>query len=195
MTRALVVYCHPQEGSFAAAVRKVVVSRLRAAQSEIRVRDLYAEGFQPLLTQAEWSGYLDAPANRAPVESHVADLEWCDTLIFIYPTWWYGLPAMLKGWLDRVWTPGVAFTLPKDGPIAPALTHIRKLGVVTTCGASWWLTQVVGAPGRNLILRGCGFLMAPRCRKVYLAHYRMDASTPQSREKFRARVARAMARF
>jgi len=66
---------------------------------------------------------------------------------------------------------------------------------VTTCGASWWLTQVVGAPGRNLILRGCGFLMAPRCRKVYLAHYRMDASTPQSREKFRARVARAMARF
>lgn len=193
--RVLIVHCHPDPDSYNASLRRTVEETLTRGGHEVRVIDLYAEGFQPALTREGWRAYEDEARNADGVESHVAALRWAEGLIFVYPTWWYGLPAMLKGWLDRVWTPGVAFTLPKDGPIAPSLTHIRKLGVVTTCGASWWLTQVVGAPGRNLILRGCRFLMAPRCRKVYLAHYRMDASTPQSREKFRAKVARAMARF
>jgi len=193
--RVLIVHSHPDSDSYNASLRRTAEAALVRGGHEVRVIDLYAEGFQPTLTREGWRAYEDETRNADGIEDHVAALRWAEGLIFVYPTWWYGLPAMLKGWLDRVWTPGVAFTLPKDGPIAPALTHIRKLGVVTTCGASWWLTQVVGAPGRNLILRGCGFLMAPRCRKVYLAHYRMDASTPQSREKFRARVARAMARF
>ena len=193
--RVLIVHSHPDPDSYNASLCRTVAETLTRGGHELRVIDLYAEGFQPVLSREGWRAYEDAARNADGIEDHVAALRWAEGLIFVYPTWWYGLPAMLKGWLDRVWTPGVAFTLPKDGPIAPSLTHIRKLGVVTTCGASWWLTQVVGAPGRNLILRGCGFLMAPRCRKVYLAHYRMDASTPQSREKFRARVARAMARF
>ncbi|PIY74837.1 MAG: NAD(P)H dehydrogenase [Rhodobacterales bacterium CG_4_10_14_0_8_um_filter_70_9] len=193
--RVLIVHSHPDPDSYNASLCRTVAETLTRGGHELRVIDLYAEGFQPVLSREGWRAYEDAARNADGIEDHVAALRWAEGLIFVYPTWWYGLPAMLKGWLDRVWTPGVAFTLPKDGPIAPSLTHIRKLGVVTTCGASWWLTQVVGAPGRNLILRGCRFLMAPRCKRLYLAHYRMDASTPQSREKFRARVARAMARF
>lgn len=193
--RVLIVHSHPDPDSYNASLRRTVVETLEASGHEVRVIDLYAEDFQPVLSRDGWRAYEDETRNADGVEAHVAALRWAEGLIFVYPTWWYGLPAMLKGWLDRVWAPGVAFTLPKDGPIGPALTHIRKLGVVTTCGASWWLTQVVGAPGRNLILRGCRFLMAPRCRRIYLAHYNMDASTPQSREKFRGKVARAMARF
>jgi len=193
--RVLIVHSHPDPDSYNASLCRTVAETLTRGGHELRVIDLYAEGFQPVLSREGWRAYEDAARNADGIEDHVAALRWAEGLIFVYPTWWYGLPAMLKGWLDRVWTPGVAFTLPKDGPIAPSLTHIRKLGVVTTCGASWWLTQVVGAPGRNLMLRGCRFLMAPRCKRLYLAHYRMDASTPQSREKFRARVARAMARF
>ena len=193
--RVLIVHSHPDPDSYNASLCRTVAETLTRGGHELRVIDLYAEGFQPVLSREGWRAYEDAARNADGIEDHVAALRWAEGLIFVYPTWWYGLPAMLKGWLDRVWTPGVAFTLPKDGPIAPSLTHIRKLGVVTTCGASWWLTQVVGAPGRNLILRGCRFLMAPRCKRLYLAHYRMDASTPQSREKFRARVRRAMARF
>jgi len=193
--RVLIVHSHPDPDSYNASLCRTVAETLTRGGHELRVIDLYAEGFQPVLNREGWRAYEDAARNADGIEDHVAALRWAEGLIFVYPTWWYGLPAMLKGWLDRVWTPGVAFTLPKDGPIAPSLTHIRKLGVVTTCGASWWLTQVVGAPGRNLMLRGCRFLMAPRCKRLYLAHYRMDASTPQSREKFRARVRRAMARF
>jgi hypothetical protein len=80
----------------------------------VRLRDLYAEGFDPVLSAREHEIYEDEAINRDPVASHCDDLAWCDTLIFVYPTWWYGLPAMIKGWLDRVLVPGVAFLMP-DG--------------------------------------------------------------------------------
>ena len=147
--RALVVYCHPKDGSFTAAVRDTVLDRLARAGAEVRVHDLYAMRFQPVLTEGEWTGYLEVPDNRAAVDAEARDLAWCDTLIFVYPTWWYGLPALLKGWLDRVLLPGLAFEMPQaEGEtIRPGLLHIRRLGVFTTCGASFWLTLFVGAPG------------------------------------------------
>ena len=195
--RALVVYSHPAEGSFNAAIRDLVVEKLRGAGAEVRMSDLYAEGFQPVLTTEELTGYLDHPKNRKPVEAHCADIEWCDTLIFVYPTWWYGLPAILKGWLDRVLLPEVAFLMP-DGvnkTIRPGLHHITRLGVFTTCGASWWLTRFVGAPGRRQLMRGVGLLLHPRARKVFAAHYLMDSSTPESRSRHLDRVAARMDRL
>lgn len=191
MLRALVVYCHPREGSYTSAVRDTVLGRLEAAGVETRVHDLYAMGFQPVLTTDEWSGYLDTAANRTPVAGPVADVEWCDTLIFIYPTWWYGLPAMLKGWLDRVLLPDVAFLMPQaEGEtIKRGLTHISRLGVFTTCGASWWLTRFIGAPGRRTLLRGVGLLLAPRARKVFAAHYLMDSAKRPALEKHLVHVA------
>ncbi len=195
--RVLVVYCHPSDGSFNAAIRDLVLDKLHAAGAEVRLIDLYAEGFQPVLLPNEWSGYLETPANRAPVASHCAAVEWCDTLIFVYPTWWYGLPAMLKGWLDRVLLPDVAFMMPDatHRTIRPGLNHITRLGVYTTCGASWWLTRFIGAPGRRTLMRGIGLLLHPRARKSFAAHYLMDSSTDASRRKHLARVAARLDRL
>ncbi|MGL4237277.1 NAD(P)H-dependent oxidoreductase [Tabrizicola sp.] len=195
--RALVVYCHPSPKSFTAAVRDLVLAKLGAAGAEVRVHDLYADGFNPILTQAEWEGYLDCPGNCAPVIREVEDIRWCDTLIFVYPTWWYGLPAMLKGWLDRVLLPDVAFLMP-DGAnrtIRPGLRHIQRLGVFTTCGASRWLTFLVGAPGRRTLRRGVGLLMTMRHRRAFAAHYLMDSSTAESRRAHLTRVAKQMDRL
>lgn len=193
--RALVVYCHPDPGSFTAAVRDVVLARLAGA--EVRVADLYARGFSPVLTAAEWQGYLSSPQNCVAVQRDVDDLRWCDTLIFVYPTWWYGLPAMLKGWLDRVMLPEVAFLMPAGAHkvIRPGLHHIERLGVFTTCGASWWLTALVGSPGRRTLTRGVGFLCHPRKKAVFAAHYLMDSSTPDSRARHLAVVASRMDRL
>jgi NAD(P)H dehydrogenase (quinone) len=188
--RALVVYCHPAAGSFNAAIRDLVLAKLEAAGAEVRLHDLYAQGFQPVLTTSEWQGYLDVPQNCAVVDGQVSDLRWCDTLIFIYPTWWYGLPAILKGWLDRVLLPDVAFLMP-DGAnktIRPGLQHISRLGVFTTCGASRLLTWFVGAPGKRTLMRGIGLLLKPRKRTVFAAHYLMDSSTPDSRLRHLDRV-------
>ena len=195
--RALVIYCHPREDSITAAVRDTVLDRLRAQGAELRVIDLYARGFQPALGAEEHRLYLDDAVNRQGLERDVDDLRWCDTLIFVYPTWWYGLPAMLKGWMDRVLLPGVAFLMPDamNRDIRPGLTHITRLGVFTTCGASWWLTRFVGAPGRRTILRGLRLMCHRRCRTVFAAHYLMDSSTPESRARHLAAVARKVDRW
>jgi putative NADPH-quinone reductase len=195
--RALVVYCHPRRGSFTEAVRDVVLERLAAAGAEVRLRDLYAEGFDPTLSAQEHEIYEDEAQNRLAVESHCADLAWCDTLIFVYPTWWYGLPALIKGWLDRVLVPGLAFLMPdgQNADIRPGLTHVTRLGLFTTCGASFWLTWLVGAPGRRTILRGLRAICAKRCRTAFAAHYSMDSSTDASRARHLARVAAKMDRL
>jgi len=194
---ALVVYAHPREGSFNAEIRDLVLERLRAAGAEIRLHDLYAQGFDPVLSSDEHECYERAPENRANVEAECEDLLWADTLIFVYPTWWYGLPAMLKGWLDRAMVPEVAFLMPKGtgDTIRPGLTHITRLGVFTTCGASRWLTFAVGAPGKRTLMRGLGWLLAPRARKAFAAHYLMDSSTPESRAAHLARVERKLDRL
>jgi putative NADPH-quinone reductase len=147
-----------------------------------------------VLSQAEWRGYLETPANRMAVAARADDIAWCDTLIFVYPTWWYGPPALLKGWLDRVLLPDVAFLMPDAAhrTIRPGLTHVTRLGVFTTCGASRWLTFLVGAPGKRTLLRGVRMLCARRVRTAFAAHYLMDSSTPESRAAHLARVGRAL---
>lgn len=180
--RALVIYCHPEPSSFTAAVRDAVLEELKAAGAETRMIDLYAEGFDPILSRAEWNGYFEAEADTTPVAAHVEAVRWADGLIFVYPTWWYGLPAMLKGWLERVMLPGVAFSLGESG-LKPQLTHIRSLHIFTTCGASWWLTRLMGNIGRRTILRGFRPLCHPLARTSFLAHFRMDSATPESRRR------------
>ncbi len=196
--RALIVYCHPKaEGSFNAAVRDVVAGKLAAAGAEVRISDLYARAFPPVLTPEDWTRYLDGPAIQDSVAADVADIRWCDMLIFVYPTWWYGLPAILKGWLDRVLLPDVAFLMPDavNKTIRPGLQHITRLGVFTTCGASWMLTTFIGAPGRRTLTQGVGLLCARGKRSVFAAHYLMDSSTPESRARHLAKVAAKMDRL
>lgn len=192
--RALVVYAHPRPGSYNAAIRDLIIDRLKAAGAEARLLDLYAEGFNPVMGHDELDTHFDESRNQAGLTAHVDHLRWCDTLIFVYPTWWYGPPAILKGWLDRAFLPGVAFNMPKaEGEdISPGLTHIRRLGVFTTCGASWWLTRMVGAPGRRIFLRGVRLLCARGCKTAFAAHYLMDSSTDTSRTSHLAKVARKL---
>lgn len=195
--RALLIYCHPNPESFTAAVRDVVAAQLQAAGAEIRVIDLYAGRFEPALSREELAVYEDTARNTETVADDVALLRWCDTLVFVYPTWWYGLPARLKGWLDRVLVPGVAFVMPdaRHRTIRPALTHISGLAVFTTCGASRLMTALVGAPGRRTLMRGVRAVCAPRCRTAFAAHYLMDTSTPESRARHLAHVAAKVDRF
>ena len=194
--RVLVVYCHPVPDSFCAALRDAVLATLRARGDEVRLIDLYAERFDPVMSCEERRDYNDkAPADPA-LAAHIAQLKWAEAMLFVYPTWWYGLPAMLKGWIDRVWALDVAFAMPADGgAIVPLMRHIRKIGIVTTCGAPFWWSFIVGQPGRRTILRGLRALCALRCRTLYVAHYLMDSSTADSRARFLERVKKKVARF
>ena len=190
--RALVVYCHPVPESFTAAVRDAAVRGLEAAGFEVRVVDLYAEGFDPVMGAEERRRYHTPGENERPVASHLEQLKRADTLVFVYPTWWYGLPAMLKGWLDRVWVPYVTFTLPESGAIKGLMGNIRRLVVITTCGSPWLWMTLIGDPGRRTLLRGVRAICHPLCKRVWLTHYRIDRSTEASRKAFLARVERRL---
>lgn len=195
--RTLLIYCHPDPESFTAAVRDEVITGLERAQAEIRLRDLYAEEFQPILGRDEFRNYREIDANRAHIGTDCQDIAWCDSLIFIYPTWWYGMPAMLKGWMDRVLVPGIAFHMPDAHrrSIRPAMHHVRRLAVFTTCGASRLVTTLVGAPGKRTLLRGLRPLCHPRSRVTFAAHYLMDSSSPQSRRRHLELVAAKLSRW
>jgi NAD(P)H dehydrogenase (quinone) len=193
--RVLIVYCHPLEGSFAAALRDGAHKALTRGGHELRLIDLYREGFDPVLSAAERSTYLaDTAANVAGVREHVDALRWAEGLLFVFPTWYYGPPALLKGWLERTWLPGVAFTVPKAKGEKPGagLTHIRWLGVVTTSGSPWWWLMLIGDPGRKLFVRGLRALFARRCRVTWLQLFSMNNATDLDRTRFLARVDRCL---
>jgi putative NADPH-quinone reductase len=185
--RVLMVYCHPREDSYCAALRDAALAALRERGHEVDLRDLYAEGFNPVLSAAERGVYHDLARNQDGIEADVAQLQRADALLLVYPTWWYGMPAMLKGWFDRIWVPGVTFKL-GAGAIEPQLTNIRRLGVVTTYGSPWWLLLFLGWPDRRVIAGGIRRLMAKHCRTDWLSLNRMDHRTPADRETFLAKL-------
>ena len=194
--RWLVVYCHPVPESFCAGLRDAAMEVLQGRGEEVRLVDLYAEGFDPVMGCEERRDYNDRAPSDPALAPHIENLKWAEAILFVYPTWWYGLPAMLKGWLDRVWAMDVAFKLPDEGKrIVSLMPHVKRIGVVTTCGASWWISMLMGQPGRKTILRGLRALCAPTARTLYLAHYDMDRSTAESRAAFLEKVKRRLARF
>ncbi len=194
--RVLVVHCHPVPESFCAALRDIAIEALKKAGHETRLIDLYAEKFDPVMGCEERRTYNDHAPTDPALTPHIEALRWAEGIVFVYPTWWYGLPAMLKGWLDRVWALDVVFELREDGAqIRALLTHIRKIAVVTTCGAPLWWSHVVGHPGRRTIMRGIRALCGWRCGTIFMAHYRMDQSTPHSRAAFLEKVEARLSAF
>lgn len=193
MRKALVVYAHPCEESFSAALHRTVVDTLTAEDWEVDDCDLYAEGFQPVLTAEERRGYHDAPANRAAVEPYVERLQRARALVLVFPVWNFGYPAILKGFFDRVFLPEVSFTL-RRGTLHPALTNIRRLAAVTTYGGTRLRATAAGDPPRRVVTRAVRYVCQP-IKVQYLALYDMNRAGDQKRAAFLARVGRAMESF
>ncbi len=195
--RVLVVYAHPLADSLAAAVLATILDRLRRDGHDSDVCDLYAEGFDPVLTAAERRAYNTPRPDTAAVAGHVARLRAAEALVLCFPTWWYGMPAILKGWLDRVWAPGVAFDLPEGGgAIRPALDNIRKFAVVTSYGAPWWLIKLqLHDPVRRVLIGGLSRLCARGVTVRFVALYNTDAASRARCARFLRRVEGVFARF
>ena len=188
--KALVLYAHPCPESFGAALHETVTQTLAARGWEIDDCDLNAEGFQPVLTAEERRGYHDGPANIEPVRAYVDRLMAAEALVFSFPVWNFGYPAILKGFLDRVFLPGVSFKL-VDGKVRPNLTHIKKLAAVTTYGGTRLRAFGAGDPPRKHFTRAVWHVTRPT-KMRYLALYDMNRATDTKRAAFLDRVKREM---
>jgi NAD(P)H dehydrogenase (quinone) len=194
--RLQVIHCHPLVESYDHALYRAIVETLEKNGHDVVATDLYREGFHPAMTEAERRSYMGDAYDLSDVAGYAETLKSVEGLVLCFPHWWFSMPAMLKGWVDRVWGPGVAFNYdPKDRHLTPALHNIKLFGVVTTYGSPWWVVHLfAGNPGHKVLMRGMKSLCAKGARSFYLAHYDMDHSTQKSRqsfsEKVRARIAR-----
>jgi NAD(P)H dehydrogenase (quinone) len=191
-----VIHCHPLADSFNHALFHTVVKGLERNAHDVIATDLYREGFQPAMTDAERRSYMDNDYNGGEVASYIDTLRKVDGIVFCFPHWWFAMPAMLKGYVDRVWGPGVAFVYDReDGHLVPNLGHIRLFGVVTSYGSPQEVVRLfAGDAGRTAMMRGLQSMCARDAHSFYLALYGMDSSTTQTRqaflEKVQARVAK-----
>lgn len=191
----LVVYCHPRADSFSAALRDAAVEGLATGGHTVEIVDLYAEGFDPVLPANQRGAYFEEMSNQSGLGKQIEALRRAEGLLLVYPTWWLGMPAMLKGWFDRIWLPGVAFRLGGRKVLEPLLTGIRRIGVVTTYGSPWWLLWWAGWPDRRVVRRGFRPLCAPNCRVEWMAMTDMDRASSVRLTGFVAEVRQKLARW
>jgi NAD(P)H dehydrogenase (quinone) len=193
--RVLVLYAHPHEESFCAALHAAVLEGLREAGHAVDDVDLYAEDFDQVLSRHERLAYHDVPDNRAPVAGHVERLLAAEALVIVAPIWNFGFPAILKGYFDRVFLPGVSLHLKEDGGVAPGLGNIRKLAAVTTYGGGRLRAMLAGDPPRKFVTRVMRVTIRPFAKVSYLALYGMNTADEAARKAFLERVRERMRRF
>ena len=193
MPRAHVVFAHPLPDSLNAAAHRVVVETLSACGWEVDDCDLYAEGFDPVLSAEERRCYHDTSVNCAPVQGYVDRLRAADAVVFCHPVWNFGYTAILKGWFDRVMLPGVVFQL-QDGKLKPCLDNVRRIAGVCTYGATRWRAVLAGDPPRKLLKRAVWGTIRPE-KVRYIAQYDMNNITRAGCDAFLARVRKEMEAF
>lgn len=192
--RVLVLFAHPVETSFQAAVHRTVVEALEGAGHQVDDCDLYAEGFDPVLSRQERIDYHDLAINRRNVDPYVERVMQAEAIVLVYPVWNFGFPAILKGFFDRVFLPGVSFRM-ENGKAVNNLQHIRKLAAIATYGGARWRALLVGDPPRRSVKRVLRAQVRPFAAVPYLAHYDMNRSTDATRSAFLRRVSKQMERF
>lgn len=193
--RALVVYCHPNPASLVAAARDRALAGLQSAGHHVRVTDLYADGFDPVMSADERRTHKE-PGVDPSLQRYADELAWADALVLIYPTWWSGQPAMLKGWIDRVWVAGVAWTM-VDGDRAPTplLRNVRRIVVVTTHGSSKLVNALEGETGKRTAFRSIRTMCSRRTRTTWCALYGLDTKAESDRLAFLDRVERTLSKL
>jgi NAD(P)H dehydrogenase (quinone) len=189
--RAVLIVAHPDPASFTHAIATCVADGLRASGHQVIVHDLYAEGFRAAMSDGERHAYHgDTPVIDPMVAEHIADITQAHTLVYIYPTWWSGLPAILKGWFERVMVPGVGFVFDGKGKVRPGLTNVRRLVGISTYGSPWRSVKVINDNGRRTILRAMRLSTGLRTRSRWLGLYGIDGATADDRAAFLQRCDR-----
>ena len=192
--RVLYLYCHPLPESFHAALRAEALAGLEAAGHTVDLLDLYAERFDPVLSEAARRHYHDVAVNQQGLEPFVRRLAAAEALVIQFPTWCFGPPAMLKGFFDRMLMPGVAFDISDPENVRPMLRNIRKIAGIVTYGRPRLMAWYMADPPRKIVTRYIRWLTGG-ARTQYHALYHMNVADASRRARFRHEVRSAMSRF
>jgi NAD(P)H dehydrogenase (quinone) len=195
--RCLVVIAHPLRNSLCHSLAAKAVETLGAGGHEVLIEDLYRNNFSAALTVTERSSYYAQRYDSTAVQPEVDRLLSAEALVLCFPTWWFGFPAILKGWFDRVWGPCVAYDHASDlGSIKPRLHKLRKVLVVTTLGAPWWVDWLVmRQPVKRVLKTAILGTCAPNCQLEMLSLYKSELLDDAQVKRFLKRVEKALAKW
>lgn len=182
----LVVLAHPLENSLCKHLADKTIIHLKKKGYNVTVKDLYNEGFNPVLSQPERASYYKETFDKSDVASDIEQLKQIESLVLIFPTWWFGFPAILKGWFDRVWAPGHAYEHASDyGPIKQCLNNLKEMKVITTLGSPWWVDAfILRKPVKKVLKIALLGACASHCKFKMLSLYNSEKLTTTKIEKF-----------
>ena len=196
--RILIVTAHPLKTSLCGELARHVIAELTRAGHEIVIEDLYAIGFNPVMTPDERRAYNgSSPLTGEDIAMPIQHLLAAEAIVLVFPVWWFGLPAILKGWLDRVWAPGIAFDHHEDASVLrPRLTQLRHLLVVAAFGSPWWLDRfIMGRPVMKLFKRAVLPSCTADCRFEMRSLHNTDHLKPAKLAAFKKRLSTALNRL
>lgn len=195
--KCLVVIAHPLPASLCHSLAAKAIESLVAAGHEVLIEDLYRNEFAAALTTAERASYYGRPYESTAVQSEIDRLLSAEALVLCFPTWWFGLPAILKGWFDRTWAPGVAYDHASDlGLIKPRLHGLRKALAITSLGSPWWVDRIVmRQPVKRMLKTAILGTCAPACDFEMLSLYQSERLETAQVEQFAGRVERALSKW
>lgn len=190
----LVVHSHPSSESYSRRLCDAAVRGATAAGGDVEVLHLSDLGVRAAMTCEERLGYNEGRGILDPeLRRHADLLARAEQLVLVYPTWWSGMPAQLKGWIDRVFVEGVAFEL-RDDRVHGKLSNLRRLVGVTTYGSRRRDIRLLGDNGRRLVNRNIRILCGPRTRVSWFGLYDLDRASSAERTGFLDVVERGLAR-
>lgn len=186
----LIVIAHPLSDSLCAAMAKRAIKSLQSPNHRVVVEDLYALEFEAAMYPAERQSYYNGPYDSQLVEDRVEHLVNAEALVLVFPTWWFGFPAILKGWFDRVWAPGVAYDHASDfGPIKPRLTKMKRVFAITSLGAPWWVDKLIlRQPVKRVLKTAIVGACTKHCRFQMATLYKSETLTDQRVAAFGERI-------
>jgi putative NADPH-quinone reductase len=166
--KILLVHAHPVDESYSCSLAKAIEEGALEGGHEFRKIDIYRSGFQPIMSSEDRKSYfnnLDFDSSKEAalpkdVQAAIKSLQWADSIVFCYPTWWMNTPAAMKGFFDRALVPGSTWNFPsgrQEGPkaaatgLVPGLTNVKTIYGVSTYGAGQYIVALAGDNGRRMI--------------------------------------------
>jgi putative NADPH-quinone reductase len=195
--KCLVVIAHPNTDSLCHTMAQSAIAALKAGGHEVMTEDLYLSGFSPALTVNERRSYYSPSFDSAAVRDQIDRLFSAEALVLVFPTWWFGFPAILKGWFDRIWAPGIAYDHATDlGAIKPRLHNLQNALAVTSLGSPWWVDRLIlWQPVKRVLKTALLGTCAPRCRFEMLSLYKAESLTQVEVQSFCSRIERALCKW
>ena len=192
--KVVAVLGHPSLDSYCATIFSAIVDSLDEKHQVTAIR-LADEKFTTAMSSQERHAYeTNSPLISDDTRRHAQLLLDAEALIFVYPTWWSGLPAQLKGWIERVFVLGVAFRFNEKNQIRPNLNNIRHIIGVSTYGSPWRYVKLVNDNGRRTLTRALRASTGLRTRTMWQGIYALDTCTAEQREKFITNTTREIAK-